>query len=253
MRVALFSRVGHSGQSLPGAFLFSLGLAALTAGCSPRVSVPPSKLPELSAAISRSPTEGVRVDTPRGQERLAGGLSTLEVKQDVGGSEPRTLMLSGPIWVSRVGDELVLTYRHGPGDLQGVVDVGEDYKQTRLRLASLRSARVTAYGDPNDRRFFGAVLLTLGTASLAAGGVVVGMALSAGSQREGGAVSGPLALLSLPAFVFGLSTFIPGIYLIATSGAPERPHWLTYDAARATPVHVQGLDAPVVSRAGFVF
>lgn len=223
------------------------------AGCSPRVSVPPTKLPEVSAAIAQSPSEGVRVETPRGQERLAGGLSSLEVKQDVGGAEPRTLRLSGPIWASRVGEDLVLTYRDGPADLQGVVDVGEDYKQTRLRLASVRSARVTAYGDPNGRRFFGAVLLTLGTASLVGGGVVVGMALSAGSDREGGAVSGPLAALSIPAFVFGLSTLIPGIYLIATSGAPERPRSLTYDAARATPLHVQGLDAPVVSRSGFVF
>jgi hypothetical protein len=146
----------------------------------------------------------------------------------------------------------VLTYTDGPNAQLAAVERGEGYKQARLPLSSLRSAKVTTYGDPGSRRVFGAVLITLGTVSLAAGGVFVAWAASANSGREG-AATGQLLALSAPGLLFGLSAFIPGIYLIATSGAPERPHWLTYDAARATPVHVQGLDAPVVSRAGFVF
>jgi hypothetical protein len=228
------------------------GLSAL-GGCSPRVAVPPSQLPEISAAISRSPSEGIRVATAHGHEKLAGGLSSVELEQDSAETGLRSLTLPGPVWASRVGDDLVLTYESDSRELPGVSVYGGSYKQTHFPLASVRSTKVTAYGSPLSRGVLGGILLAIGTPSLALGGYFLGGSIDAGGRRDGELVVGPFLVLSIPALVVGLGTAIPGIYLIATSGAPERPSGLPYDTARATPRHVQGLDAPVVSRAGFVF
>ena len=230
-------------------------LVALVAlgGCSPRVAVPPSQLPEISAAISRSPSEGIRVETAHGHEKLAGGLSSVELEQDSRETGLRSVTLPGPVWASRVGDDLVLTYESDSRTLPGVPVYGGSYKQAHFPLASVRSTKVTAYGAPLSRGVFGGILLAIGIPSLTLGGYLLGSSIAAGSSRDGELVVGPLLALSVPALVVGLGTAIPGIYLLATSGPHERPRGLPYDTARATPKHVQGLDAPVVSRAGLVF
>ena len=105
------------------------------------------------------------METAHGHEKLAGGLSSVELEQDSRETGLRSVTLPGPVWASRVGDDLVLTYESDSRALPGVPVCGT-YRQAHFPLASVRSTKVTAYGAPLSRGVFGGVLLAIGILSL---------------------------------------------------------------------------------------